>query len=98
MLFIVLGMLDGMMKQLISKEVLYSSLKELYDNYPSWLSKNKPNLPKEDYANYLKQFGYIEQIIAVYDAKGDDGLNDVLRLMREVPISPISPKFAIIRF
>ena len=73
-----------MMKQLISKDVLYEPMKEMYEKYPKWLSANKARLPPAEYQNYVKQFGYIEQIMYIYDAQGDAGFSEVLRLMREV--------------
>lgn len=72
------------MKQLISKDVLYEPMKEMYEKYPKWLSAHKSTLAPADYQNYVKQFGYIEQIMYIYDNQGDEGFGEVLRLMREV--------------
>ncbi|OWR47617.1 putative house keepingprotein [Danaus plexippus plexippus] len=44
-----LPFMQGMMQSLLSKEVLYPSLKELVDKYPDWLRDNKGKLPQEDY-------------------------------------------------
>lgn len=71
------------MKQLISKDVLYEPMKEMYEKYPGWLAANKGKLPAEEYQNYVKQYGYIEQIMYIYDSKGDAGSGEVVKLMRE---------------
>merc|ERR1711872_510718 len=33
-------LMQGMMKNLLAKEILYPSLKELYDKYPAWLEEH----------------------------------------------------------
>eukprot|EP01126_Amoeba_proteus_P025704 TRINITY_DN2556_c0_g1_i15.p1 TRINITY_DN2556_c0_g1~~TRINITY_DN2556_c0_g1_i15.p1 ORF type:complete len:181 (-),score=43.34 TRINITY_DN2556_c0_g1_i15:98-640(-) len=78
------GAMEGMMKQIISKEVLYEPMKDMYDRYPPWLEENKGKLAESEYFNYLKQYGYIEQILYTYDTVGDEGLDVVLKLMQEV--------------
>jgi len=78
------GVLQGMMKQLLAKEVLYEPMKEMYNKYPTWLEANKGTLNPTDYQNYVKQFGYIEQILSLYDSRGDGSFDEILRLMREM--------------
>eukprot|EP01126_Amoeba_proteus_P025706 TRINITY_DN2556_c0_g1_i5.p1 TRINITY_DN2556_c0_g1~~TRINITY_DN2556_c0_g1_i5.p1 ORF type:complete len:215 (+),score=55.17 TRINITY_DN2556_c0_g1_i5:138-782(+) len=78
------GAMEGMMKQIISKEVLYEPMKDMYDRYPTWLEENKGKLAESEYFNYLKQYGYIEQILYTYDTVGDEGLDVVLKLMQEM--------------
>lgn len=41
--------MQGMMQSLLSKEVLYPSLKELSDKYPAWLSENKGKIEQANY-------------------------------------------------
>src|SRR5262245_26439821 len=74
-----LAMVEGMMKQLISKDVLYEPMKEMYEKYPKWLATNKSKLSPNEYQNYVKQFGYIEQIMYIYDKQGDSGFGEVMR-------------------
>jgi len=78
------GMVENMMKQLISKDVLYDPMKEMFAKYPVWLVANKGKLPADEYQNYVKQYGYIEQILSIYDTQGDAGSAEVIRLMREM--------------
>jgi len=42
------GLVQGMMKQLLSKEVLYEPMKEMRDKYPQWLKDNKEKLTREE--------------------------------------------------
>jgi hypothetical protein len=41
--------MQGMMQSLLSKEVLYPSLKDLVDKYPSWLAENKGKIEQSEY-------------------------------------------------
>ncbi|GBP58720.1 Peroxisomal biogenesis factor 19 [Eumeta japonica] len=41
--------MQGMMQSLLSKEVLYPSLKELVDKYPVWLQENKGKIEQADH-------------------------------------------------
>jgi len=72
------------MKHLITKEILYEPMKALFDKYPEWLDLNKDKLNPEQYDNYLKQYGYIEKIIYIYDTKGEDGFEEVLQAVQEM--------------
>ncbi|KAL1920263.1 uncharacterized protein VTP21DRAFT_1409 [Calcarisporiella thermophila] len=68
-------MLEGMMKQLMSKDVLYEPLKELSEKYPQYLEENKASIPQEDYARYEKQYQVVQQIVSKYESasfKEDD--------------------------
>ena len=43
---------DDMMKQLLSKEVMYEPMKQICDKFPEWLAENEEQLPAEDYERY----------------------------------------------
>jgi len=78
------SVVEGMMKQVISKEVLYDPMKSMFELYPEWLEKNKSKLSPEEYMTYLKQYGHIEKIIFLYDTKGEEGFDEVLLAMQEM--------------
>src|SRR5690606_801699 len=48
-------MLMGMMEQLTNKEILYEPMKELHDQFPGWVEKNKEKTPAEDMKRYEEQ-------------------------------------------
>lgn len=53
----------NMMQQLTQKDMLYEPMKELHDQYPDWLGKNKPpKLKKDDYDRYVKQSEIVRDI------------------------------------
>ena len=40
---------EGMMKQLISKEIMYEPIKQVTDKFPHWLARKKNSLSDEEY-------------------------------------------------
>jgi peroxin-19 len=63
-------LLEGMMGQLMSKEVLNEPLKELNDKFPSYLASNRDKLSASDLARYEAQQACASQIIDVFDDAG----------------------------
>jgi len=63
-------LLEGMMGQLMSKEVLYEPLKELNDKFPSYLASNRVKLSASDLARYEAQYACASQIIDVFNDTG----------------------------
>jgi len=43
------GVVDGMMRQLLSKELMYEPMKQVCDKYPEWLAEKAEALGTEDY-------------------------------------------------
>eukprot|EP00730_Choanoeca_flexa_P000128 TRINITY_DN10057_c0_g1_i11.p1 TRINITY_DN10057_c0_g1~~TRINITY_DN10057_c0_g1_i11.p1 ORF type:complete len:282 (+),score=65.38 TRINITY_DN10057_c0_g1_i11:768-1613(+) len=53
---------------LLSKELMYPSIKQLHTLYPSWLSANASTLSDEDRARYSKQQSIIGRICQCYES------------------------------
>ena len=43
------GIVDGMMTQLLSKDVMYDPMKQICEKYPEWLAEKETLLSKEEY-------------------------------------------------
>jgi peroxin-19 len=43
------AMMDGMMEQLMSKDLMYEPMKEVASRFPRWLQEKKDSLSKEEY-------------------------------------------------
>ncbi|TFK83339.1 Pex19-domain-containing protein [Polyporus arcularius HHB13444] len=83
------GILETMMSQLMSKDVLYEPLKELDDKFPSYLKDNDATLSAEDKARYASQSKVVAQIVATFEDPSytdDDPLKGmkVVQLMQEM--------------
>ncbi|KAE8727775.1 Peroxisome bioproteinsis protein 19-1 [Hibiscus syriacus] len=61
------SIVETMMQQLLSKEILHEPMKEIGERYPQWLEENKANLSKEDYERYSHQYELIKELNGVYD-------------------------------
>jgi peroxin-19 len=47
------AMIDGMMEQLMSKDLMYEPIKQFATSFPPWLEERKDTMPKEDYSKYV---------------------------------------------
>ncbi|XP_010258938.1 PREDICTED: peroxisome biogenesis protein 19-1-like isoform X2 [Nelumbo nucifera] len=61
------SIVETMMQQLLSKEILHEPMKEIGERYPKWLEDHKPGLSKEEYDRYSHQYELIKELNAVYE-------------------------------
>ncbi|KAI0077164.1 Pex19-domain-containing protein [Panus rudis PR-1116 ss-1] len=62
------GILESMMAQLMTKEILYEPIKELNDKFPGYLSEHKYRLNAKDKERYTKQQTIAAQIVAIFES------------------------------
>lgn len=62
------NLLDEMLQELSSKEILYEPIKEMNDKYPAWLEKNGNSLPKDELERYKKQHKIVREICQKFEA------------------------------
>uniref|UniRef100_A0A060T1P4 ARAD1C22286p n=1 Tax=Blastobotrys adeninivorans TaxID=409370 RepID=A0A060T1P4_BLAAD len=62
------NLLDEMLQELSSKEILYEPIKEMNDKYPAWLEKNGNSLPKDELERYKKQQKIVREICQKFEA------------------------------
>ncbi|KAF9942546.1 Peroxisome chaperone and import receptor [Mortierella antarctica] len=70
------NVLEGMMEQLMSKDILYEPMVDLQQKYPQWLKDNKDKISAEEYARYEKQYGYVKEIVEFFDRPDFDDKSD----------------------
>jgi peroxin-19 len=46
------SIVETMMQQFLSKEILAEPMKEIGERYPKWLEEHKASLSKEEYERY----------------------------------------------
>ncbi|CAL8343192.1 unnamed protein product [Merluccius merluccius] len=86
----ILPIMQSIMQNLLSKEVLYPSLKEITDKYPEWLESNKPSLSQEDYRRYQQQAQIMGDICSEFEKEGsedtekDGKFESILELMQRL--------------
>ncbi|KAJ3117607.1 hypothetical protein HDU96_006205 [Phlyctochytrium bullatum] len=79
-------MFEGMMQQIMSKDLLYEPMKDLVAKYPEWLDANKGTVSEEDFARYQKQLTIIQDIVTVYDSnlEAEEETKRVTDLMQQM--------------
>ncbi len=58
---------DGMMKQLLSKEFMYEPMKDICNQFPKWLAENKQKIDEKEYERYGTQYQYFQRIVHIYE-------------------------------
>ncbi|XP_053134001.1 peroxisomal biogenesis factor 19 [Hemicordylus capensis] len=64
-----LPIMQSIMQNLLSKDVLYPSLKEITEKYPEWLHSHRDALPKEQYEKYQEQHNIMGRICEQFEAE-----------------------------
>jgi len=84
------GLMDGLMKQLMSKDIMYEPVKAICDKYPEWLAENEAKIPKDDYTSYGKQYQVMQRICAVFETEPDnyDRLVQLMTQMQDLGQPP----------
>ncbi|KAK4483607.1 hypothetical protein RD792_010806 [Penstemon davidsonii] len=77
------SIVETMMQQLLSKDILYEPMKEIGERYPKWLEENKSKLSDEEYARYSKQYDSIKDLNQVYETEPDN-FNKIVELMQKM--------------
>lgn len=91
-------MLEGMMDELMSRDILYEPLKELGDKYPAYLAGDESkNISEDDRKRYEQQSKYIDEIVKIfeepgYDAKDKEKAGRVQELMNQMQDCGSPPK------
>ncbi|XP_004508903.1 peroxisome biogenesis protein 19-2-like [Cicer arietinum] len=77
------SIMETMMQQLLSKEILHEPMKEIGERYPKWLEEHKASLSKEDYDRYSHQYELIRNLNEVYE-KDPSNFNKIVELMQKM--------------
>lgn len=77
------SIVETMMQQLLSKEVLQEPMKEIGERYPRWLEDHKANLAPEEYDRYSRQYDLILKLNEVYEHDSDN-FTKIMELMQKM--------------
>ncbi|XP_069797471.1 peroxisomal biogenesis factor 19 [Narcine bancroftii] len=92
--------MQGIVQSLLSKEVLYPSVKEIVDKYPDWLESHRHSLPAEEVQRFEQQHRLMGRICTEFEADGEGepegGLSarfeTILDLMQQLQDLGVPPK------
>ncbi|XP_053460495.1 peroxisomal biogenesis factor 19 isoform X2 [Nycticebus coucang] len=65
----ILPIMQSIMQNLLSKDVLYPSLKEITEKYPEWLQSHQESLPPEQFEKYQEQHSVMGKICEQFEAE-----------------------------
>ncbi|XP_068650188.1 peroxisome biogenesis protein 19-1-like [Aristolochia californica] len=79
------SIVETMMQQLLSKEILHEPMKEIGERYPKWLEEHKTELKQEEYERYCRQYELIKKLNEVYenDPSNFPQIFDLMQRMQE---------------
>jgi peroxin-19 len=79
------SLVDTIMQQLLSKDVLYQPMKDIGGRYPEWIEAHRGELSPEDITKYEEQYEYIQRICTLYETNPKDysHLMDLLNEMQQ---------------
>ncbi|XP_076754511.1 peroxisomal biogenesis factor 19 [Xylocopa sonorina] len=83
----VLPFLQGMLQYLLSKEILYPSLKELVDKYPEWLAEQRATISPSDLQRFTKQLELMQQVCMELDKEEERDTEEIKKRRFERIIS-----------
>lgn len=83
----ILPFMQGMLQHLLSKEILYPSLKELIEKYSEWLEEKKTTVSSNDLQRFTKQLNLMQQVCIELDKEKDDDTEEIKRKRFETIIS-----------
>lgn len=74
---------DGVMKQLLDKELMYQPMKEVCTRYPKWLATHKDTLSDKEYQKYGTQYQYFQRIVRLYETDPNN-FERLMELMQDI--------------
>ncbi|GFS42249.1 peroxin 19-2 [Actinidia rufa] len=77
------SIVETMMQQLLSKEILHDPMKEIGERYPKWLEENRSKLSKDEYERYSHQYQIIKDLIQVYENEPEN-FNKIVEFMQKM--------------
>nr|KJB51864.1 hypothetical protein B456_008G235200 [Gossypium raimondii] len=77
------SIVESMMQQLLSKEILHEPMKEIGERYPKWLEEHKSSLSKEEYERYSNQYELMKELNGVYE-KDPNNFTRIFDLMQKM--------------
>lgn len=77
------AVLEGMMKQLLTKDLMYTPMKQICEKFPGWLARNRSSLPKPEYEKFGKQYQCFQQLVMTYETDPDN-FSRITALMQDL--------------
>ncbi|XP_015792214.1 peroxisomal biogenesis factor 19 [Tetranychus urticae] len=73
----VFSLVTNLMQNLLSKQVLYPSIKDLSERYPIWIEEHRTELDNKDLDRYTKQLNLMKQVCIEFEAENESDSSEV---------------------
>lgn len=79
------GALDSVVSEILSKDSLYTPMKNLRDLYPKWLEDNWENQSDEDLEKYNNQLDKVSEICQLFENENKDkNQEEIFNLLQQL--------------
>lgn len=82
-------LLEGFLRDVLSRDVLYEPLRDLRNLYPDWLSKHRGELSAEDASRYDQQLALLVRVCTAYETNAP--FDEVAALMEQISTLGAAP-------
>ncbi|CAN8269714.1 unnamed protein product [Cochlearia groenlandica] len=79
------SIVETMMQQLLSKDILHEPMKEIGARYPKWLKENEASLSREDNNRYSQQYKLIKELNDVYENEPNSS-SKIMEIMQKMQV------------
>jgi len=76
-------MVEGLMSQMLSKDVLYPPIKDITNKFPKYLEENKDSLDDAKFKEYEKQYECFQRICVAFE-ETPENTKEIMDLMQEM--------------
>jgi len=76
-------LIDGVMQQLLSKELMYEPIQQVCEKFPKWLEEERSNMDNEEYQRRVKQYQCFQELTRTYETEPDNS-EKLMMLMQDV--------------
>lgn len=73
------SMMQSMMQNLLSKELLYPALRDIVEKYPDWLAEKRPSLAVSEYERFNRQYELMRQVCQEFEGEQSGDAQEVKR-------------------
>ncbi|EDR26926.1 peroxisomal biogenesis factor, putative [Entamoeba dispar SAW760] len=80
--------LISMLRPFLSKDVLYEPIKELKEQFPEWLEKNKTIITSEEFEKRIKQYETVCKIVELFEQSTEPPMEIVVDLIQKMGQPP----------
>ncbi|EAL49800.2 peroxisomal biogenesis factor, putative [Entamoeba histolytica HM-3:IMSS] len=80
--------LISMLRPFLSKDILYEPIKELKEQYPEWLEKNKTIITSEEFEKRIKQYETVCKIVELFEQSTEPPMEIIVELIQKMGQPP----------